>query len=466
MNQYLNFIGGHFVPAVDGSFFPHLQPSTGQAEGDIADSDLLDVVKAVQAANQARADWLRKTGIERAAILTRVADLLESKTHELALLQSRDQGTPFTYSRDLSLPRAIAYFRFHASKLLEAPTRTHLPVGLIAAITPWSDPIAQLASRTAPALAAGNTIVAKASEFAPASAQAFAKILNDAGLPAGVFNLVQGRGAKAGAAVANHPGLSTISFTGRTETGQKIVSIGAESMKRVHTALSAQNAVVIFPTTEVEKRAQMAAEICVISKPQICLRGARVFVQDALYKDFLEAFKLAVDRLKQGPAELESTQIGPLANLELKEKFNQARALAISEKGKVLCGVEQGDSSDSSGYFVRPTVIYDLNFCSTLQQQEIVGPFVTISSFKYLNDAVKSANNSPMARAAYVFEDDPEKAVRVAQKIESSQIFCNQTAQALDAELEFTQLKSSGFGDENGLALSRFFSRPTVVLKN
>lgn len=481
MKKLGNFIGGGFAAPTTGAWFSHFNPSTGQAEVEVPDSGVLDVVHALQAANKAFVDWQKVDAAARGRLLWAIAERFEKDAEELARVQSRDQGTPLVFARTESLPRVIEIFR-HQARLLgtvsDSSTTTaqavflahRLPIGVVGVITTWSDPFVSLAARVAPALAAGNVVIAKPSELAPESAEAFAATLAQAGLPPGVFNLVQGRGAEVGAAVVAHPGISTLAFTGRTETGRSVWRDSAEFLKRVQLSLGARNPVLIFADGGWEKAVPSIVSVCVSFPGAVCLRGSRLFVQESIYEKFLELFRVQIERVTVGDPLGEETRLGPLVSAGERDRFIEAVRQAIGEKGKLLVGgddpVEGLDDRLSRGFFVRPTVIHDLTLCSTLQQQEVIGPFVTVSPFKYQHEAIKQANNSPFGQAAYLFQNDAGKAMRVAQKLEAGRVFINAGRALCDERMGFGGLKTSGLGREGGDASLEFFSHRTLIAQN
>jgi acyl-CoA reductase-like NAD-dependent aldehyde dehydrogenase len=478
VSKLLNFIGGEFVEPSTKSWFEKLAPSTGSAIAEVPDSDLLDVVRAIQSANKAWTTWQKTEVNQRVDLLLAIAEGLAKNSERLARLQSLDEGSPLQYALKTSLPRASELFRHYARLIQTGQEKSlvggrevfsshRLPYGVAAILTPWCDPFVNLASRTAASLAAGNVVIAKPSELAPQSAQAFAEVLHSAGLPSGVFNLVQGRGDKAGRALVGHPGISLISFMGQSATGREILGQSGEFLKRTHLALGARNPVLVFAGVDLKKAMPAIVSSTMSFYGQTCLRGSRVFVQETIYDQFLESYQAEVAKLKVGDPLSDQTSLGPLISRELRTHFEAAVEQSASEKGKVLfggSGLPEGlDGSLSKGFFVRPTAVFDLTLCSTLQQEEVVGPLVTIASFKYQHDAVKQANNSPLGQAAYVFEPQGAKALRVAQKIEAGRIFINPSGPLWDERMEFGGLKTSGLGREGGEELLNFFSKRTLI---
>ena len=463
-----NHIGGESLDPVEGERFLVPDPTTGETASEVPDSGLMDVVKAIQGAHKAWPAWQRTESPARAELLEKIAALIESDLERLALKQAREEGLILREARE-SVGRAAKVLRYYSRELAlttetvtgesgSSFTRHLMPIGVATVITPASDSFFLLASRVGAALAAGNVVIAKPSEHAPQTADSFAEITSRAGLPAGVFNLVQGRGA-AGEALIQHPGTHTISFNGSTEVGRQIQVAAAESLKRVHLSMGARNPVLVFGTVDIERAAKRVAELA--TSGPMCLRGSRLFVQESIYKPFLEAFKNQMESLKVGDPTDEATQVGPLPGAKYLESFSKAVMQATGENGKLLQG-----GAETKGFFAKPTTVMDLTLCSTLQQEEVPGPFVTAYSFKYQHDAVKHANNCPFAQAAYVFEADAEKAQKIALKIEASRVYANAwEGRPWEPSLTWQGMKQSGQGADGGLEILRHFSRtPTVIV--
>ncbi|HVK61088.1 MAG TPA: aldehyde dehydrogenase family protein [Bdellovibrionales bacterium] len=443
-----NFIGGEFVASLNGRWIDHINPSTGLKASEVPDSEILDLVRAIQAANKSLVNWQRMTGQERGALLEKIADLLLERRDELSVAQATDTGAPVSAVKEYSIPAAIERFRTAAL----ATKQDFLPVGIASCVTGWSDPIDSLAMRVAPALAAGNAVIAKPSEYSPQSNELFARILHDAGLPPGVFNLVQGRGDSVGHAIAQHPGLHHIAFCGTTETGRLFMSEAAEPLKKLHLSMGSKNPVLVFQNVDLEATAKTVALITTGYHPAQCLRGSRLFIQETIFKDFLAVLQKELQSLKVGDATDPSTQVGPLVHQRYKDGFQAAVKQALGEKGKSQA---ESDLLGAAGWFVPPMLISDLTYCSTLQQTEVIGPLITATSFKYQHDAVKHANGNPFGHTAYVFESDIEKARKIGRKLEAGQVYLNPQKPPMTAHPQ--GLKASGLGHKT-TALLEFFS--------
>ncbi|RYZ73354.1 MAG: aldehyde dehydrogenase [Proteobacteria bacterium] len=478
---FSNFVGDKFLQALDSATLDHIDPSTGLKAATLPDSDILDVVQAIQAANKAFAGWSKTSAAERAKVLNLIAEKIESMGEEFCLSQARDIGTPVSSTEAHSIERAAAEFRYHARLIQDFSDegvlrekslyfQNRLPIGVVAVITPASDPLVNLASRIAPALAAGNAVIAKPSRYTPETAELLAKAVHSSGLPSGVFGLVQGRGDQAGTTLVSHPGISTIAFVGSTETGKLIQASANEMMKRTHLALGSRNPVLLFAGTDLQKAIPQLVEASLGTHPSIAARGSRVFIQETIYKESLDILKKHIESLKIGSPFESATSLGPMANAKHFKKYQETVAFAAKQNGKLLLegsGKVAGLAQKfDQGYFVNPILISDLTNCSTLQQEEIIGPFINATSFKYQHDALKHANTSPFGGSAYIFEANGAKAKRVATLIETGSVYINSGVPLFDMSVEREPLKASGQGRVGGSALLNFFSRRSSIAEN
>jgi acyl-CoA reductase-like NAD-dependent aldehyde dehydrogenase len=365
-------------------------------------------------------------------------------------------------TQETSIADSVAVFRLHAKRLQKKlemnrvgdgfALQNRLPGNVSAIILPWSDPVFSLCRKLAPALAVGGPVICKPSHLSPSAALRIAELCIEAGLPPGVFNVVCGKREELGSALLEHPGVTLVSFTGTTEAGQKVYAKAAEGFKKVQLSLGGRNPVCVFNDVDLESTAQVVADIMFNFHRLMPERGSRLFVQETIYKQFLEALKVASLKLTTGPLPDESARI----------RFLAACSQAGSEKGKALF---EPVEPAKKGFHVSPQAFVDLTLCSTLQQEEIPGPFASIASFKYQHDAVKHANNCPMGYSAYLFMKDEEKALKVAQKVEASRVYINTRAKrVIDAETY--PVKQSGFGGDGPEALLDFFSKPNFIFAN
>ena len=470
VKQIVNFIGGKFTPAMESTWVESYAPATGEIIARVADSELMEIVMAVQAANKALPNLAKLEVADRARVLLAAAAYLREHRSDLAALQTLETGLSAAVSLRDGVDRAAATFEYYAHAVLtneDAATsnaegwfKTHrTPLGLVGVITPWVQPILALAARVAPALACGNVVIAKPSSRAPQSANAFAELFAHleatAGLPTGVFNLVQGRGVRAGRALVAHPGVATLAFAGRTETGREIQTTAGEFSKRLQLSMGGCNAAVVFADVDLTKVAPLVARLSLGSAISPELRPARIFVQETVYTEFRELFAKEVENLKD---------VSPLISKAEQTKFVEAVKLATKENGRPLSGTAEAIAN--KGFIVQPTAFYDLTLCSTLQQDEILGPLALLSSFKYQHEAIKRANQSPYGQMIALFQKDAAKALKVAEKLEAGRVYLNlsETGAPWDPRMSFEGQKLSGLGAEGARDALRFYTRGSLVM--
>lgn len=471
-----NFINGEYLPPQEGRYLDKIDPATGQKIYELPNSTELDVVKAVQAAQKAFSDWSQAPVSERSKILMRVADLIDENIDTLALAESYDVGKPLELARTLDIPRAALNFRFFATRILhKEETATSMdgeainyvlrqPVGVAGLISPWNLPLYLLSWKIAPALACGNTVICKPSEFTSKTAWLLMGILKAAGVPNGVCNLILGQGEPAGRFLVEHPGVALISFTGGTKTGETIQKLAAPKVKRLSLELGGKNATIVMNDADLKKAIPMIVRSSFLNQGEICLCGSKILVQEQIYEQFLKEFLAAVKEIKVGDPRAEGTFMGPVIYQAHFDKVMAAIALAKKENGKIVCG---GNALSlpapfDKGFFIEPTVIEDLTNCSELHQTEIFGPVVTVNSFKYPIDAVKWANNSPYGLSASVWTKDLSRAHKVAAQLDVGTVWIN-TWLKRDLRMPFGGAKASGVGREGGDHSFDFFTETKTV---
>lgn len=471
-----NYINGALVPAESGEYLDNYNPSTGKVYSYIPDSDEIDVRKAVNAAEKAFPAW-SKMGLEkRFRILNRIADVIEQNMEEFAKAESMDNGKPITMSRNVDIPRAQANFRFFATAILHFSSESHhiegeainftlrQPIGVVGCISPWNLPLYLFSWKIAPALAAGNTIVAKPSELTPMTAFMLAKACKEAGLPDGVLNIVHGLGQKAGQAIVEHPKVKAISFTGGTETGKRIARIAAPMFKKLSLELGGKNPNIIFADCDFDQMMVETLRSSFSNNGQICLCGSRIYIERPIYEKFREELVKRAQFLKVGDPFSNISDLGALVSKSHMEKVLSYVNLAEVEGGTVLCGgtkIEM-EGENEGGYFIRPAVIEGLsNDCRT-NQEEIFGPVVTIQPFDTEEEAIELANGTQFGLASTVWTKDISKANRVAEKIHAGIVWVN-CWMVRDLRTPFGGMKSSGVGREGGLEALRFFTEPKNV---
>ena len=479
MEKVTNYINGKPVPPISGAYFENPEPATGKPLSLVPDSDERDVDRAVEAARGAFASWSTTPADRRAGVLMRIADIVERNLDELAALESADNGKTVVLARDLEVPRAVANFRFFASSVVAFCSESHAmedralnytlrkPVGVVGAISPWNLPLYLLTWKIAPALAAGNCVVAKPSELTPMTAHRLAGICSEAGLPPGVLNIVHGYGQKVGRAISAHPQVRAITFTGGTRTGRDISERAAPHFKALSLEMGGKNPVVVFADCGdglYEEMVRTTIRSSFTNQGEICLCGSRVLVERPLYERFRSDFVAAASALRVGDPSDPESNLGAINSKAHLSKILAAIDLARQEGGKVLCGGTRltvpGRCSD--GWFVGPTVIEGLAPGCRTNQEEIFGPVVTIAPFDTEDEAVSVANGTEYGLAAVLWTADLRRAHRVAARLESGIVWVN-CWMLRDLRTPFGGAKNSGLGREGGLEAFRFFTEPKNV---
>jgi aminomuconate-semialdehyde/2-hydroxymuconate-6-semialdehyde dehydrogenase len=477
MDSLDNYIGGAAVTPASGKYLDNVEPATGKAYCRVADSDAQDIDQAVESAQAAFPRWSGLPAAERSRLLLAVADGLAARFDELAAAESRDAGKPVALTRTVDIPRAIANFRFFATAILHTRSDVHFtdgialnytqrsPRGVAGVISPWNLPLYLLSWKIAPALATGNTVVAKPSELTPWTAWCLGTVAGEAGLPPGVLNIVLGTGARAGAPLTAHPRVPTISFTGGTATGGAIASVTAPTFKKVALEMGGKNPNVIFADADLDRVVETSLRSSFANQGQICLCGSRILVERSLYAPFLERFVEAAQDLRSGDPADADTQQGAVVSRAHYDKVLSYITLAREEGGDVLCGGGPPDDLPArcrDGYFIRPTVITGLPAGCRVNQEEIFGPVVTVMPFDDENEAVAAANGTRYGLSATVWTRDVERAHRVAGRLEAGTVWVNCWL-VRDLRVPFGGVKDSGIGREGGDEALRFYTEPKNV---
>ena len=469
-------IGG-MVDSTSVETIPVIDPATGDRVGVVPKGAAEDVDRAVALAVEAFPIWSGSSAHERAAILHRLADLIDSHGDELARLESIDQGKPFSLARDLEIPRAAANLRFFADAVRQTRSEFYdlgtqglnytlrRPRGVAACISPWNLPLYLMTWKLAPALATGNTVVAKPSEVTPLTAHRFAELAVEAGLPPGVLNIVHGVGDIVGRRLVEHPNTPTITFTGGTETGAAIASVAAPMFKRTSLELGGKNAIVVCEDADLEAAMPVIVRACFQNSGQICTCGSRILVHRERLKGFMSRFLESVAALKVGDPLDPETDLGPLVSESHRAAVESAISRAVSEGGTLAHGGGRpGALPDrvQGGFFLEPTVLMGLDQDSDTNQHEIFGPVVTVQGFDHHGEAVARANATRYGLACSLWTRDLERAHRMAARIDAGMIWVN-SWMLRDLRTPFGGMKDSGVGREGGEDALRFFTEPRSV---
>jgi aminomuconate-semialdehyde/2-hydroxymuconate-6-semialdehyde dehydrogenase len=475
--RILNFIDGEFVEPQSGRYLDNIEPATGKPYSQVPDSGKEDVDRAVAAAEKAFPDWSKMPAHKRSQILLRIADFIERDLEKFARAESIDTGKPVTLARTLDIPRAVANFRFFATAILHTENEAHVtdgvafnytlrqPRGLAGLISPWNLPLYLLSWKIAPAIAVGNTAIAKPSELTPMTGYLLCEACNEAGLPAGVLNVVHGTGPNVGAAITAHPKINTISFTGGTATGKKVAEACAPLFKKVSLELGGKNPNIVFADADLDAAISGSVRSSFANQGQICLCGSRVFVEKPIYAKFVERFIDKTSQLKQGDPLDEKTEQGAIVNKAQLDKIKFYVDLAQEEGGKIALGGKAPESANDrtrDGYFFSPTVIVDLPVACRTNREEIFGPVVTITPFESEDEVIRYANDVEYGLSSSVWTQNLSRAHRVAEQIHTGTVWVNCWL-IRDLRVPFGGMKASGVGREGGEEALRFFTEPKNV---
>ncbi len=476
METIKNFINGSFQEPVHGAYLDNINPSTGKKFGTIPDSDKEDVAEATRVATNAFPTWSSMSRQERSDILLNLVRKIEDNLDDLAMDESVDNGKPLWLAKSVDIPRAKFNFHFFATAILHEASEFYqtdetainytyrTPIGVAGCISPWNLPLYLFTWKIAPALAAGNCVVAKPSEITPLTAYRLCQLSREAGIPDGVFNVVHGLGPKVGDAISRHSQINAISFTGSITTGKAISSIAAPMFKKLSLELGGKNPNIIFEDCDFDEALNNTVQSSFANQGQICLCGSRVFVQRSIYEKFRDALVEKIKNLKVGDPLDENTNSGAVVSKEHQDKILSYINLAKEEGGAILTGGHQVNPEGrcANGYFVAPTIIEGLDHTCQTNQDEIFGPVVTLIPFDTEEEVVEMANSTEQGLSATIWTEHLNKAHRVAHQIESGIIWINCWL-LRDLRTPFGGMKSSGVGREGGFHALKFFTEEKNV---
>ncbi|WP_038032922.1 aldehyde dehydrogenase [Thermonema rossianum] len=476
MQRLMHYINGQWCPPASGDFLSVVEPATGQVYAEVAAGTAADVEAAVQAARAAFPAWASMPVRQRAHYLMRIAEGIEARLAMWAEAESRDTGKPLSLAQQVDIPRAALNFEFFATAIMQMAsesyqTDTHAinyvlrqPLGVVACISPWNLPLYLFTWKIAPALAAGNCVVAKPSELTPVTATLLAGLCQEAGLPPGVLNIVHGVGTEVGEPMVLHPQVKAVSFTGGTRTGARIAELAAPRFKKLSLELGGKNPTIVFADADYEQALETSVRAAFRNQGEICLCGSRVLIEASLYERFKKDFVERTQRLRIGDPLDPATDLGALISEAHRQKVLSYIDLAKEEGGTVLTGgvALQPAGRCANGYFMAPTVIEGLDAHCRTNQEEIFGPVVTLIPFETEEEAVHLANATPYGLSASVWTQNLARAHRVAAAIEAGIVWVN-SWMLRDLRTPFGGMKASGVGREGGFDALRFFTEPKNV---
>jgi acyl-CoA reductase-like NAD-dependent aldehyde dehydrogenase len=469
------FINNAFIESASGRKFETVNPANGQIISQISEGNENDIEKAVTAARKAFTDgskWSKTSGGRRGKYLWKISELITKNVDELAYLETIDCGKPISETKGIEIPVTADIFAYYAGAASKIEGETipvngnyfnytlREPLGVIGLIIPWNFPLITAARKIAAALAAGNTVVVKPSEFTPLSTLKLAEIIAESGLPEGVFNVVTGFGKSAGAALVNHPDVDGIAFTGSTTVGQEIMRAAALTMKRLSLELGGKSPNIVFADSDIDTTVKMAAAAIFYNKGEVCTAGSRLLIEEKIHDEFVEKLAARASKMVPGDPLNPDTKLGPLtSDLQLKKVMQYVES-GKSEGAKLLAG---GNRVGNDGYFFQPTVFGQVEPSMKIATDEIFGPVLSTLRFKDFDDAVQKANQTYYGLAAGIWTRDIKKAHTLAKKIKAGTVWIN-TYNMYDAAMPYGGYKMSGFTRECGMeAVYEFYTQVKSV---
>lgn len=475
MEKILNYINGELLAPSSGKYLENKNPATSEAFSLVPESDANDLNNAIKSAQSAFPEWSRSSVAERAKVMTEIADLIEANAQELALAESTDTGKPLQLARTVDIPRASANMRFFAQAITQFSSEAHTtsaainytlkqPLGVVACISPWNLPLYLFTWKIAPALAAGNCVIAKPSEVTPYTAFLFSKLCMAAGLPPGVLSILHGTGTAIGNLIVENPLIKAVSFTGGTATGKKIAAISAPMFRKVSLELGGKNPALVFADCDLEATVKELVKASFTNQGEICLCASRILVEHSIYEDFKKKFIEQVAALKVGDPLEEENNLGAIVSENHWEKIKSYISLAKEEGGTLLFGEEINVSGDrcKNGYFLGPHIFENLGPNCRVNQEEIFGPVVTLAPYTNEEEALSLANNSSYGLAGTIWTSNLNRAHRVSEQLQTGIVWVNCWMNR-DLRTPFGGVKESGLGREGGFHALNFFTESKNV---
>jgi aminomuconate-semialdehyde/2-hydroxymuconate-6-semialdehyde dehydrogenase len=471
MEKLSNFINGAYLAPLSGKYIDNFEPATGKVYSLIPDSDAADVELAVEAASSAFPLWSNMGIEERGKILKKLSEGIEANMDAFVAAESKDNGKPLSLAKHVDIPRAVSNFHFFATAIEHFASESHQmegvgfnyttrkPIGVVGCISPWNLPLYLFSWKIAPALAAGNCVIAKPSEVTPYTAYMLGKIAKEAGMPDGVLNILHGTGPNVGDAIVKHPKIKAISFTGGTKTGEYIARTAGPMFKKLSLELGGKNPNIIFADCDFKEALSTTIRSSFANQGQICLCGSRIFIERPIYEQFKEAFVAAMAKNKVSFPTDPEAKMGAVVSKPHMEKILSYIELAKEEGGTILFGGKRKvlEGEHAEGYYIEPTIIEGLHYICRTNQEEIFGPVVTITPFDTEEEALEMANSTQYGLAATVWTSDLKRAHRVADSVQAGIVWVNAWL-VRDLRTPFGGVKASGVGREGGWEALRFFT--------
>jgi len=474
MEKLYNYIDGRLVDPVNKNYIENYSPTNGKVYSLVPNSGKEDVGLAVDAAKKAFASWGSSTKEYRYGWMMKLAEAIKEKADMLVKAESFDNGKPEWLAKSVDIPRSSENFKFFATAILHYDSKSHdmdgqainytlnQPIGVAGCISPWNLPLYLLTWKIAPAIAAGNTVVAKPSEITPYSAYLFSKICAEIKFPKGVINIVHGYGKPAGSEIVKRS--DVVSFTGGTDTGKKIASMAARQLKKYSLELGGKNPTIICQDANLNLAINSVIKSSFLNQGQICLCGSRIFIEKSIYSKFKKLFLTKTQSLSVGDPRKRSSELGAVVSKEHMEKILSKIKLAVKDGGKIVFGGNRlllsGEFSD--GYYLEPTIIEGLGHESSINQEEVFGPVVTLTPFESEEELVNMCNSTKYGLSASIFSENISKCHRLAANINSGIIWVN-TWLLRDLRIPFGGMKESGVGREGGYYSLDFFTETKNV---